>query len=123
MTMNPNLPSSVSTIVLGVDDLDASVAFYQDVLELELKGQHGSLAFLALGDLMLMLNAELGKLYTPIAGAVEVVMPVRSVTAAHTLLTERGCAFLNKPREVIPGSWGTTFTDPDGHKLTLMGGR
>lgn len=121
MTTNPNLPDSVSTIVLGVEDIATSVAFYTDTLELELKGQHGDLAFLALGDLMLMLSGELGKRFTPIAGAVEIVFPVGSVTATHTLLIERGCTFLNEPREVMPGSWATTFTDPDGHKLTVMG--
>ena len=122
MPDNPNLPSAASTIVLGVDDLGRSVIFYRDVLELELKGQHGDLAFFALGNLMLMLSRELGKRFTPIAGAMEVVMPVASVTTTHGLLTGRGCSFLNEPREVMPGSWATTLIDPDGHKLTLMGG-
>ena len=56
MAASPNLPKTVSTIVLGVEDIEASVAFYRDTLELELKGQQGNLAFLALGDLTLMLS-------------------------------------------------------------------
>ena len=122
MAVNLDLPSNVSTIVLGVKDIDASVAFYRDTLELKLMGQNGNLAFMKVGEfLTLMLNGELGKLFTPVACAVELVFSVESVTRTHTLLGERGCTFLKEPREITPGSWGATFVDPDMHMLTMMG--
>lgn len=123
MGTTPALPSRISTIVLGVSDLERSLAFYTNVLELELKGRHPPLAFLDLGDITLMLSTELARHFTPLAGAVEMVLPVASVVEAHRLLDERGCTFLNSPREFTTDAWGATLTDPDGHKLTLMGPR
>ena len=62
-----------------------------------------------------MLNTELRRPGGPLAGATEIVMSADSVTAAHRSFTERGCTFVREPREVTPGSWAATFTDPDGH--------
>lgn len=118
---NPNLISKVSVIVLGVSDLEKSVAFYRDKLGLELKGQHEVLAFFAVDATTLMLNGNLRRGGAPLAGATEVVFAVESVTAAHALLAGRGCEFMNQPREVTPGSWAATLADPDGHYLTVFG--
>lgn len=70
---------------------------------------------------MLMLNGDLGKGADRIAGVSEVVFSVPSVTASHQLFSERGCRFLNQPREVTPGYWAVTLTDPDENRLTLFG--
>jgi predicted enzyme related to lactoylglutathione lyase len=121
MSTNPNLPSKVSVLVLGVTDLAKSVAFYRDSLELQFKGQHEVLAFFAVSDITLMLNANLRRESGPLAGASEIVLSVAGVTAAHELLSGRGCHFAIQPREVTPGSWAATLTDPDGHYLTLFG--
>ncbi len=123
MSTNPNLLSRVSTIVLGVTSIPESVAFYGETLGLEVSGQSEGLAFVSLSGLTLMLSADLGKAFRPIAGATELVFPVASVTSAYDRLNQRGCKFLNQPREVTPGSWAATFSDPDGHKLTVFGPR
>jgi catechol 2,3-dioxygenase-like lactoylglutathione lyase family enzyme len=123
MTADPNLPSGVSIVVLGVTDLERSVGFYRDVLGLELTGQAGALAFLAAGNVTLMLNGELVRTSDTVAGATELVFPVGSVTSGVDLLVARGCDFLREPREVTPGSWAATFAHPDGHRLTLFGAR
>jgi predicted enzyme related to lactoylglutathione lyase len=111
----------ISLIALGVSDLSKSVAFYRDTAGFELQNQFGSLAFFSAGPVMLMLNAGLRRPDGPLAGAMEVVVAVESVTAMHGQLMERGCSFVNEPREVTPGSWASTFRDPDGHWLTLFG--
>jgi len=111
----------ITLIVLGVSDLSKSVAFYRDMAGFELQNQFGSLAFFSAGPVMLMLNAGLRRPDRPLAGASEIVVAAESVTAAHRQLLERGCTFVNEPREVTPGSWGATFADPDGHWLTLFG--
>jgi predicted enzyme related to lactoylglutathione lyase len=121
MSKNPNLPSKVSVLVLGVSDLAKSVGFYRDIVGLEFKGQHEVLAFFAVADITVMLNGNLRRESGPLAGASEIVFSVASVTAAHELLNGRGCHFPIQPREVTPGSWATTLTDPDGHYLTLFG--
>jgi len=119
--MNSNLPSQVSMIMLGVEQIDRSVTFYRDTLALELRNQSPEFAFFSAGAITLGLALPLGQAVQPRAGAVEIIFPVESVTAAHGRLTGHGCQFLNRPREVTPGSWAATFTDPDGHRLTLFG--
>ena len=111
----------ISLIALGVSDLSESIAFYRDKAGFGLQNQFGSLAFFSAGPVTLMLNEGLCRPDAPLAGAVEIVMAVESVTASQRQLLEQGCNFINQPREVTPGSWAATFTDPDGHWLTLFG--
>jgi predicted enzyme related to lactoylglutathione lyase len=113
----------ITLIVLGVKDLEQSVAFYRDQAGFELQNQFGSLAFFSAGAITLMLNAGLKRPDGPLAGAVEVVVAAESVTVSHRQLVDKGCRFIHDPREVTPGSWAATFTDPDGHWLTLFGPR
>jgi len=112
---------NIKLVVLGVSDLSRSVAFYREKAGFELQGQTESLAFFFGGAVTLMLNAGLRRPEGPLAGAMEIVVAAESVTASHRELLERGCNFVNQPREVNPGSWAASFTDPDGHWLTLFG--
>ena len=111
----------ITIIALGVSDLSKSIAFYREKTDFELQNQFGSIAFFSAGAITLMLNGELRRPDRPLAGAVEIILAVDSVTESHRQLMERGCSFMNQPREVTPGSWATTFADPDGHWLTLFG--
>ena len=113
--------TKITLIALGVSDLSKSIAFYRDKAGFELQNQFESLAFFSAGTISLMLNAGLRRPDAPLPGAVELVVAADSVSATHRQLIERGCTFINEPREVTPGSWATTFTDPDGHWLTLFG--
>jgi predicted enzyme related to lactoylglutathione lyase len=108
-------------ITLGVSSLAESVAFYRDTVRLELQGQAEGFAFFNAGPVSLVLNVPLGKAVEPRAGAMEIVFSVAGVRAAYTELTERGCQFTISPRVVNGPSWAATFTDPDGHRLTLYG--
>lgn len=111
----------ITLIALGVSDLAKSVAFYRDKAGFDLQNQFETFAFFSAGPVMLMLNSGLRRPGGPLAGAVEVVVAADSVTASHRELAGRGCSFVNEPREVTPGSWAATFSDPDGHWLTLFG--
>ena len=113
--------TKITLITLGVSDLSKSVAFYRDKAGLQLQNQFESFAFFSAGGISLMLNANLRRPDGPLVGAMEIVLAAESVTASHRQLIERGCMFINQPREVTPGSWAVTFTDPDGHWLTLFG--
>jgi len=113
--------TNINLVVLGVSDLAKSVAFYRDQAGFDLQNRMGSLAFFAAGGVTLMLNANLRRPQGSLAGATEIVIAADSVTSRFTVLKERGCTFINEPREVTPGSWAATFTDPDGHWLTLFG--
>lgn len=113
--------NTISMVMLGVGNIDRSVQFYRDTIGLTLQHDAGGFAFLAAGAVTLALSEQLGKAITPISGATELIFPVESVTAQRTALLEKGCQFLNEPREASPGSWASSFTDPDGHRLTLFG--
>src|SRR5262249_49101876 len=111
----------ITLIALGVSDLPKSIAFYRDKAGFELQNQFGGIAFFSAGPITLMLNMGLRRPEGPLAGAVELIVAAESVTASHRQLSDRGCNFINEPREVTPGSWAATFVDPDGHWLTLFG--
>lgn len=121
MTNNENLPSMVSLVMFGVDNLARSVAFYRDLVSLPLRNSSEEFAFFAAGPVTLALSVPLGRAVQPRAGAMELVFSVPGVQASFTALKERGCRFVQEPREVSPGSWAATFTDPDGHRLTIFG--
>ena len=113
--------SKITLIALGVTDLAKSVAFYRDKAGFELQNQIEEFAFISAGTITLMLNRNLRRPEGPLAGAMELVTPVESVTARHRELKERGCTFINEPRQVTPDAWAVTLPDPDGHWLTLFG--
>jgi predicted enzyme related to lactoylglutathione lyase len=115
------LMKTISMVMLGVEDAGRSVAFYRDTIGLALQHNQGGFAFFGAGGITLALNEQLGRAVDPIAGAMEIIFPVESVTAQQSILEARGCGFINEPREVTPGSWAVSFTDPDGHRLTLFG--
>lgn len=108
-------------LMLGVANIETSVPFYRDIVELEVENQIPGLAFLNAGTIKLLLSEDLGRAVTPTAGAVEVILPAASVAAEVRALKEKGCQFLREPREVTPGYHSATFRDPDGHLLTLFG--
>ena len=111
----------ITLLALGVSNIANSVPFYRDTVGFELQNHFGGIAFFSAGPIMLMLNQELHRPDRPLAGAAEVILAVDSVTAARQSLIDRGCKFVNEAREVTPGSWASTFADPDGHWLTLFG--
>lgn len=114
----------VSMIALGVKDIGRSIQFYGETLGLQLAGKPGEVTLFRAGDVTIVLNHPLGRASgETMAGAVEVIFPVESVAATYGDLTKRGCKFLREPREVTPGTWAATFTDPDGHRLTILGPR
>ena len=113
----PDLKASM--IVLGVTDVSRSLKFYRDILGLSPVPAPGDLPMLRSGDLTIVLNGAL----SPSGRGFELVFPVTSVGAVRKQLTDRGCTFLGDPREVAPRMWAATFSDPDGHHLTLFGER
>jgi catechol 2,3-dioxygenase-like lactoylglutathione lyase family enzyme len=111
----------IGVVMLGVTQMDRSLAFYRDKLGLELKGQNEGFAFLDGGGVMLCLSEALGRLGSPIPGATEVVFSVGDVWGAHKALRARGVEFTLEPRTVTGPMWAANFDDPDGHKLSIFG--
>jgi predicted enzyme related to lactoylglutathione lyase len=116
----------VSMIALGVKDTARSIKFYGETLGFQLvaEPEPGEVAVFQAGGVQITLNRPLGKAAgSAIVGAIEVILTVDSVVTTHGKLVERGCTFIKEPREVFTGTWAATFTDPDGHRLTILGPR
>ena len=114
----------VSMISLGVQDMARSVQFYGETLGLDISGKPGEVTMFRAGEITILLNHPLGRASgDKIVGAMEIIFPVESVPASHAALLQRGCKFVVDPREVTTGTWAATFTDPDGHRLTILGPR
>ena len=117
-------PLRVNMISIGVTDMDRSIRFYTEMLGLPIAGPRGEVTMIRAGEITIALNKPLGRSAKgAIPGAVEIIFPVESVSGVETILSGRGCTFSVKAHEVTPGLWASTFPDPDGHKLTLLGGR
>jgi predicted enzyme related to lactoylglutathione lyase len=114
-------PLRVSMISLGIADSARSIKFYGETLGLPMIGKPGEVTLFKAGDVTLVLNQPAGAGKTKLAGSIEIIFPVNSVAASHKDLAERGCQFVAAPHEITPGMWAATFTDPDGHLLTILG--
>jgi catechol 2,3-dioxygenase-like lactoylglutathione lyase family enzyme len=119
--MNDVKLSHITSIMLGVRDLNASVEFYRDKLGLKVKMQEGQLALLDAGPITLGLSLGHVRLAPQVNGATEIVFQVDDVRSSRQALIERGVAFMNEPRQVTPTKWAAHFRDPDGHLLSIFG--
>ncbi len=120
----PALNLRVGMIALGVSDMPRSTRFYSETLRLPVIGKPDpDITLVRAGEVTIVLSVPLGRSAKPSAAAVEVIFPVDSVSAARAELGARGCVFVAEPHEVSPGMWAATFTDPDGHQLTVFGGK
>jgi catechol 2,3-dioxygenase-like lactoylglutathione lyase family enzyme len=119
--MNDVKLSHITSIMLGVRDLNASVEFYRDKLGLKVKMQEGQLALLYAGPITLGLSLGHVRLAPQVNGATEIVFQVDDVRSSRQALIERGVAFMNEPRQVTPTEWAAHFRDPDGHLLSIFG--
>jgi catechol 2,3-dioxygenase-like lactoylglutathione lyase family enzyme len=111
----------LSMLMLGVENLEKSAAFYRDIVGLSPKGQVEQFCFMDAGETTLVLSQPLGRSVQPRGGAMEAIFAVANVRKAHQELHDRGAHFLSDPHEVSPGSWAATFRDLDGHMLTVFG--
>ena len=116
-----SMVSGVRHIMLGVSDLARSAAFYENTLGRPIRFRIEEFAFVDGGPITIGLTTALAKNRASLAGAVEIVLGVDAVKPAWRELKERGVVFLHDPRQLTPKEWGATFTDPDGHYLTIFG--
>lgn len=115
--------TGIRQIAITVADVDRATAFYRDALGLPFLFAAGpSLAFLAAGDVRIMLSApEAG--FTPGGGTV-IYFKVADIVGAHREMESRGVPFVQSPHLVAPmpdhDLWIGEIKDPDGNTLALM---
>ena len=128
----PDTIRALSHIVLPVADLDAALAFYRDLLGLEVvvrlgpddSGPDGSIAaglniagMLLPGGTMLELVEGMQE---PRAGSTVVALNVADVMAAQLEVEAAGVTPAMPPTEVTPGITMMFLTDPDGRTVELV---
>lgn len=109
------------SVMLGVTDVDASVAFYTERLGFALCGRFGGFAFVDVHGTMLTLSQDLAEARPPAPAPVELVLAVDGVRDAYAQLCTRGVTFLNAPHLIDGTNEVANFQDPDGHHLSLYG--
>jgi catechol 2,3-dioxygenase-like lactoylglutathione lyase family enzyme len=113
----------LSNVILRVSDMESAIAFWRDLVGLELVWAGDEFAFFALGDSQLVLNQP--EHYVRQESDTEVVLEVDDIAAAFAEMRDKGVPFEVEPRPVTgDGSrqlLATHFRDPDGHLASVTG--
>jgi DNA-binding CsgD family transcriptional regulator/catechol 2,3-dioxygenase-like lactoylglutathione lyase family enzyme len=111
----------IGQIARSVGDIQASEAWYREVLGLPHLYTFGTLAFFDCGGTRLMLSQEKG------GAAKESILYLRvpDIAAAHATLATRGVKFTHAPHMIHRHADGTEewmafFEDPDARPLAIM---
>ena len=114
----------VGQIHISVTDIDASVAFYRDVLGIPFlfRVPGAPMAFFASGDVRLYLGVPENEEFR---SKVVLYFTVEDIDAEYERLSrQHGLAFTGRPQVVHRDGdaelWMTFSRDPDGHHIGLM---
>lgn len=117
------LAHGIGIVMLGVRDLQRSLAYYRDTLGLAVSFASDEFAFLKAGAVTLGLRHAADLPEAREDGRTELVFSVEDVDRAYDRLRERGVAFRIAPRAVTGDQFAADFRDPDGHVLSIFGRR
>jgi methylmalonyl-CoA/ethylmalonyl-CoA epimerase len=116
--------AKIGQLLVPVENLEAGVAFYRDLLGLRFLFQAPpQMAFFDCGGVRLLVGV-------PPAGerferGSTIYFEVADIHAVHATLVARGVGFRAAPhvvhRTATTELWLAEFTDPDGNSLALMG--
>lgn len=113
---------ALGTVMLGVRDMDRSLAFYRDALGLAVRSASPEFSFLDAGGVSLVLRRH-PNLSAGTEDRTELVFHVADIDAGHRALSDRGVVFRIAPRQVTADRLAADFRDPDGHVLSILGPR
>jgi len=113
----------LSNIILRVSDLGESVAFWRDLVGLELTWSGDEFAFFAIGENQFTLNKPLA--FEDQTSDTEIVFEVEEVHSVIAEMLQRGVPFEVEPRAVTSDGertlYAAHFRDPDGHVASVTG--
>lgn len=112
--------SRISYITLWVNEYDACLAFYRDVLGLPLETSDENFAQFATEGTKLYLH-RLGDRSPLRSRALEIHFEVRDVDGAYIKLLERGVQFEHQPANMPWGARMAALRDPEGNAIEIVG--
>lgn len=112
--------SRISYITLWVNEYDACLAFYRDVLGLPLETADDNFAQFATQGAKLYLH-RLGTKSPLRSRALEIHFEVTDVDAVYCKLLERGVQFEHQPANMPWGTRMAAFRDPEGNAIEIVG--
>jgi len=112
--------SRISYITLWVNEYDACLAFYRDVLGLPLETSDENFAQFDTQGTKLYLH-RLREKSSLRSRALEIHFEVRDVDAAYSKLLERGVPFEHPPANMPWGARMAAFRDPEGNAIEIVG--
>ena len=117
---NPIAYDGGLTCALSVKDMDASIAWYQDVLGMTLRYKLDDMGWCELASPVERVNVGLSQVEEPRgAGGATLTFGVNDIDGAREFLEGRDVRF-DGPTQTIPGMVKlATFFDPDGNTLML----
>lgn len=110
--------NGVDMVMVMVSDTARSVAWYQEVLGLGLRMQHGDFAVLETGDVPLALHGGRQEGEASASLGTTVVLRVDDYAASKAELEGKGCRFVFENTQ--PHAVFGTFLDPDGNPLQIL---
>jgi catechol 2,3-dioxygenase-like lactoylglutathione lyase family enzyme len=110
----------LGAIIIGVQEMERSIAFYRDILGLALWPDSGAYAAFEVGQATILLSEAHWEILgaRPSAGIL-LALNVKDLDAARGILIERGVSIVTGPI-VVAGARVLRLQDPDGHLLSLV---
>jgi catechol 2,3-dioxygenase-like lactoylglutathione lyase family enzyme len=112
------LIKTIDSVILYVSDIDRSVPWYRDVLELELRSRFDHFAVFELGETTLALHLENPPSDTKGSPSSMPVLLVGNFENAKATLEARGCEFVYENH--LPHANFGTFLDPDQNPIQII---
>ena len=112
--------SRISYITLWVNEYDACLAFYRDVLGLPLEASDENFAQFATQGTKLYLH-RLGDKSLLRSRGLEIHFEVPDVDVAYSKLLDRGVQFEHQPANMPWGARMAAFRDPEGNAIEIVG--
>lgn len=111
------LIQDVDTVIVFVTDLERSIEWYSEVLELPLEWQRGDFAMFNAGNIPLALHGGAQPCDVRENHGSLISFAVEDYASVKAKLVSRGCQFVfeNQSPDAIFG----TFLDPDGNTLQI----
>jgi catechol 2,3-dioxygenase-like lactoylglutathione lyase family enzyme len=112
--------NTISYITLWVQQYDESLAFYRDLLGLEVEQSDENFTQFATQGIRFYLH-RLGAAPQLREHTVEIHFPVPDVDEAYRTLAARGIVFEQAPANMPWGTRMAAFRDPEGYALEIVG--